>query len=78
MRREGYTVYLSLTLNLEGSEQELSVGLSGSTDGQRAFDLVWDEPWVGKYFDPDMFYEKFVAMVHATQIDMAYENSRGV
>ena len=73
----GYTVFLNGCIEINGQTQEIAFGLSGSVDNdQRAYDLAFDEAWVGRYFDADLFYDEFMREVFATQVDIAHENHK--
>ena len=50
--------------------------MCGSVNGNRAHDLTFDEAWVGRYFDADLFYDDFMAEIESTRIDHAYDDHK--
>ena len=75
--KNGVTVFMKCMIEVEGHTQELSLGLCGTYENNRAYDLAWDEAWVQKYFDADLFYDEFMSLCYAEAIDNAYEAHKG-
>ena len=71
-----YQIMLQGRIEINGHTQDIGFGLCGSVSGNRAYDLAFDEGWVGRYFDADLFYEDFMAEVESTRIDHAYEDAK--
>ena len=63
------TVFLNAQFEIEGKLTEMSLGLSGRYDNGRAWDLCWDESWVYKITDPDLFHDEFVRLCESEMID---------
>ena len=71
-----YTIFLDCLIEINGHTQEVCLGMCGTVSDNRAYDLAWDEAWVGRYFDADLFYEDFMQAINADQIDRAYDNHK--
>lgn len=62
----GYTVFLNGQIEIEGQTHEISFGLSGQFDRHyNVWDLAFDEVWLEKYFNPDLFRDEFINQVKA-------------
>ena len=69
-----YQIMLHGRIEINGHTQDIAFGLCGNVDNNnRVYDLAFDEGWVGRYFDADLFYEDFMAEVESTRIDHAYD-----
>ena len=53
----GYTIFVNIRL-MDGDRelQEIACGLSGTIDGNRVYDLAWDEEWMNKYVPAESYY----------------------
>ena len=73
---EQYQISLHGCIEINGHTQDIAFGMCGSVNGNRAHDLTFDEAWVGRYFDADLFYDDFMAEIESTRIDHAYEDHK--
>ena len=72
-----YSIMLNGCIEINGNRQDIAFGMSGNVDNNnRVFDLAFDEAWVGRYFDADLFHQDFMAEIESTRIDHAYEAHR--
>ena len=73
---EQYGISLHGCIEINGRTQDIAFGMCGSVSGNRAYDLTFDEAWVGRYFDADLFNKDFMEAIESTRIDLAYEAHR--
>ena len=72
-----YQIALHGRIEINGNTQDIAFGMTGNVDNNnRVYDLAFDEAWVGRYFDADLFYGDFMAEIEATRIDHAYEDAK--